>query len=256
MLTTVAVLLASLCPAQRLPVAAFTGGEALSYRLDVLGADVGTFEIRAGPPPFDQRQRAALQLSSRAKTNAFVSTNVARFETYATALIARDFTPLRYREDVDENEVHHGTELDFPPHGGRLAVKATRNGEPVPIELQAEDGVRDMISTLYLLRRLPPGQPVCLEVFAGRKVWKLTGQMSAKESIDTPLGRFATLRFDGDAVRTDDPKIRRSAHVWISDDERRLPLVAIGEMRGKTIRAQLVSAPGLLPAGSRRASRK
>jgi hypothetical protein len=30
----------------------------------------------------------------------------------------------------------------------------------------------------------------------------------------------------------------------VSDDERRLPLVAIGEVKGKTLRAQLVSAPG------------
>src|SRR5512144_2592606 len=111
MLTTLAVLLASLCPPQRLPVAAFTGGEALSYKLDVLGADVGTFEVRAAAPSFEDRPRAALQLSSRARTNAFASTHVARFETYATALIAKDFTPLRYREDVDENDVHRGTQL-------------------------------------------------------------------------------------------------------------------------------------------------
>ena len=37
----------------------------------------------------------------------------------------------------------------------------------------------------------------------------------------------------------------------MTDDERRLPLVAIGDVRGKTIRAQLVSVPGL-----RRAAKK
>jgi hypothetical protein len=84
-----------------------------------------------------------------------------------------------------------------------------------------------------------------MEVFAGRKVWRLSGQMAAKESIDTPLGRFDTLRFDGDAVWIDDERLKRTAHVWVSDDERRLPLVAVGEVRGKVIRAQLVSAPGV-----------
>jgi hypothetical protein len=38
--------------------------------------------------------------------------------------------------------------------------------------------------------------------------------------------------------------------VWVSDDDRRLPLVAIGEMRGKVIRATLTSA-----SGSRKAAR-
>src|SRR5437868_12593732 len=145
-----ALLLAALCPAQRLPAAKFTGAEALSYKLDVLGTDVGSFEVRSAAPPYDERGRAAMRLSSRAKTSAFVSTNIARFETFATALVGRDFASLHYREDVDENDVHHGTELDFPPHGGTLAVKATRNGEPVPLTLHADDGVRDMISTLFL----------------------------------------------------------------------------------------------------------
>ncbi|HET7785399.1 MAG TPA: DUF3108 domain-containing protein [Myxococcales bacterium] len=238
-----ALLLATLCPPQRLPAARFSAGEVLQYRLDALGADVGTFEVRAEPPPESEKDRAVAQLSSRAKTSAFISTNVARYEAYATALVARDFTPLHYREDVDENDIHRGTEVQFPGEAGPLPVKATKNGEPEPVAARADLGVRDMISTLYVLRLLPLGQPVCMEVFAGRKVWRLSGQMAARETIDTPLGRFKTLRFDGDAVWIDDPRLKRTAHVWVSDDDRRLPLVAVGEVRGKVIRAQLVSAP-------------
>jgi hypothetical protein len=37
----------------------------------------------------------------------------------------------------------------------------------------------------------------------------------------------------------------------LSDDERRLPLVAIGEVKGKTIRAQLIAAPGIRRAAKR-----
>jgi len=244
MLPMLALLLAALCPSQPLPVAKAVPGETLVYKLDAVGADVGSFEIRSELPPAADRSRAAILLTSRAKTSAFVSTNLGRYETFATALLARDFTPLRYREDVDENDLHRGTEVIFADTGA-LTVSATKNGEPEPFTLKAEPGLRDMISTLYLLRLLPLRQPVCIEVFAGRKVWKLTGQMTEKETIDTPLGRFASLRFDGEGMRTDDPRVRRSAHVWVSDDERRLPLVAIGEVRGKTLRAQLVSAPGL-----------
>src|SRR5206468_11275391 len=92
-------------------------GEVLTFKLDVVGADVGTFEVRTEPPPSSEK-RAAIQLSSRAKTNAFMATNVGRYDVYATSLVTQDFTPLRYREDVDENEVHRGTEMVFPPEGG------------------------------------------------------------------------------------------------------------------------------------------
>jgi len=244
MAAMLALLVASLCPPQHLPAAKFAAGEVLKYRLDALGADVGIFEVRAEPPP-ESEKTAVAQLSSRAKTNAFVATNIGRYEAFATALVGPDFTPLHYREDVDENEVHRGTEVHFPDQAGELPVTATKNGEPEPVKARADLGVRDMISAPYVLRLLPLGQPVCMEVFAGRKVWRLSGQMAARESIDTPLGRFDTLRFDGDAVWIDDERLKRTAHVWVSDDERRLPLVAVGEVRGKVIRAQLVSAPGV-----------
>src|SRR5882672_10720073 len=230
MMPMVALLIAALCPPQQLPAAKFNVGEVLTYKLDAVGADVGTFEIRVEPPPPGDKQRSAVQLSSRAKTNAFVATNLGRYDAYATALIARDFTPL---------------------HDGTLAVQATKNGEPEPFTVQADDGVRDMISTLYVLRVLPMNQPLCVEVFAGRKVWKFTGQIKAKEIIDTPVGRFPAVRFEGEGVQLGDAKVKRAALVWLSDDERRLPLVAIGEVKGKTIRAQLIAAPGIRRAAKR-----
>jgi len=251
MLSMLAVLIAALCPPQQFPAAKLAAGEMLQYKLDVIGADFGTFELRTEPPPPAERQRAALQLSWRAKTSAFISTNVGRLDAYGTALIARDTKPLRYREDIDENAVHRGLELSFPPEKGKLIAKATKNGEPEPFTVQASEAVRDILSTIYVLRLLPMNQPVCLEVFATRKIWKLTGKMAAKETIETPLGRFSSLRFEGEAVRVDDPTVKRAALLWVSDDERRLPLAGIAEVRGKTIRVQVVSAPGM-----RRAARK
>lgn len=233
------------CPPQKLETARFAPGEVLSFRLDALGADVGNFEIRVQPPPPGEK-RAALALSSRAKTSAFVSTNVGRYEAYAVALIAKDFSPLRYHEDVDEGETHRAVDIDFPPVNGQLAVRATKNGEPEPFTVEAGADVRDIISTLYLLRAQPmkPGTPVCVEVYGGRKTWKFSGQIAARETIETPLGKFTTLRVDAEAVRVDDPRIKRVAHVWVTDDAHRLPLVAVGEVRGKVIRAQLVQVSG------------
>ncbi len=236
---------APVCPPQKLQAARFAPGEVLSFRLDALGADVGTFEVRVLPAPHGDK-RAALELTSRAKTSAFVSTNVSRYDAFATALLAPDFSVLRYHEDVDEGALHRAVQLDFPPVGGALAVQATRNGEPEPFTLPAGEDVRDILSTLYFLRAQPmkPGSPVCVEVYAGRKIWKVQGQVGGREIIDTPLGRLASVRIDADAVRVDDPKVKRAAHVWVSDDDRRLPLVAVGEVRGKVIRAQLIEATG------------
>jgi hypothetical protein len=238
---------AQVCPPQQLQAARFTPGETLEFRIDALGADVGSFDIRVEPAPPAERPRAALVLRSRAKTSAFVSTNVGHYEAFASVLLGPTFQPLRYQEDIDEGPVHKAQQVAFPPVGGNLPVHSTKNGEPDPFQIDAGPGVREILSSLYLLRAQPlkPGQPVCLEVFAGRKIWRLEGKFAAREIIDTALGRFATVRMDATAVRTDDENFKRAAHVWVSDDERRLPLVAIGEVRGKVLRAQLVEATGL-----------
>ena len=240
------MLAVAICPQQHLQAARFTVGEVLSYRLDALGADVGTFEVRVQPPPPTDK-RAALELTSRAKTSAFISTNVGRYEAFAKALLAPDFTPLHYHEDVDEGPLHKAADAEFPPGPtGALTLQFSTNGNPEPAALNADADVRDVISTFYVLRAQPmkAGSPVCLEVFAGRKIWKVTGAVGPRETITTPIGRFATVRIDTDSVRTDDPRVRRSAHVWVTDDERRLPLVAVGEVKGKVLRAQLTQVSG------------
>jgi hypothetical protein len=231
------------CPPQKLQPVKFAAGEVLSFKIDVLGLDAGTFEVRTAPAPSSDKE-ATLQLTSRARTSAFVSTNMGQYEGYAVSLVGRGFAPLHYREDVDEGSTHRAAELDFPPAAGKLAVHASKDGTAEILSLPAGSDVRDILSTLFVFRAQPlkPGTPFCLEVYAGRKIWLLTGQVAAKESIDTPMGKMAAVRIDADAVRTDDAKTKRSAHVWVSDDARRLPLVAIGEMRGKTLRAQLTAA--------------
>lgn len=246
--TLLALLLAApapACPPSPARAARFAPGELLRFRLDVLGADVGTFEVAVEAPQGSDRDRAALAARSRAKTSAFVSTNLGRYEAFLSTLLAPDLMPLRFREELDEGDVHKSLEAEFPPRGGKLETKASMNGKPERIELAATPIARDMLSTFFFLRALPlkTGTPICLEVYAARKMWSMVGAVGPRERIETPLGRFETVRVDATATRLDDAAIKRAAHVWITDDDRRLPVVAVGEVRGKTIRAQLVEAP-------------
>jgi hypothetical protein len=234
------------CAPQQLGAARFSAGEALNFKLDALGADVGTFDVTSEAPQPADRPRVSLVLKSRAKTSAFISTNVGRYEAFATSQLGPDLSAIKYREEVDEGATHKSQEIDFPPRDGRLSVRATKNGNQEPAEVAAGPGVRDVLSTLYILRAqaLKPGQPICVEVLAAKKIWRLEGQVAARETIDTPLGKFATLRIDATATRTDDAATQRHAHIWVTEDARRLPLVAVAELKGRTIRAQLVSASG------------
>ncbi len=224
----------------------FAPGESFKYRLDLLGADVGTFEIQIERPPAGAPQAATVLLRSRARTSAFVSTNVARGEAFSQALIGKEMSPISYREEIDEGDDHRSQVVEFPPRGGQLAVRSTLNGKPEDLSLGATPSARDMLSAWLVIRgtALSVGTPFCSEVYAGRKMWRLTGTVAAKEQVETPLGSFQTARIDTVSTRTDDPKVVRHGHFWVSDDPRRLPLVAIAEVKGKTVRAQLTEVVG------------
>jgi hypothetical protein len=223
----------------------FAPGEQLRYRLDVLGADVGTFDVALEAPQAADRGRASLVARSRAKTSAFVNTNLGRYEGFISTLLGPDLMPIQFREELDEGDKHRAVEAEFPPRAGKLAVRASTNGKPEPLELDATPLARDTLSVFFLLRALPlkTGAPVCLEVYSARKMWTVAGAVGPREQVDTPLGKFSAVRIDLVATRLDDANVRREAHVWVTDDDRRLPVVSVGDVKGKTFRAQLIEAP-------------
>jgi len=59
--------------------------------------------------------------------------------------------------------------------------------------------------------------------------------------VSLPLGEFNAWHLSGTAVRLDKPSMTREVHVWISDDERRLPLAALGTIDLGAVRATLSS---------------
>lgn len=235
----------AVCSAGRLQPVQFGATEQLAFKLDAFGADIGTLELRAGPPSAEDRGRGAVLVQARGKTSDLISTNVRRVEGWSSALIAAGGAPVRYREEVDEGGLHRAQDIQFPAKDGALWVRATRNGDPDPLALQATSDARDLLSGLFVLRRqaLTPGAELCAEIYAARRMWRVQGKMAAKvETVEGPLGRFQTMRLDAVATRLDDPRITRKAHVWLTTDDRRLPVVILGDVRGRFVRATLTEA--------------
>ena len=99
-----------------------------------------------------------------------------------------------------------------------------------------------MAGAVYLARQLPmkEGQQLCVDIYGIRKIWRLYGTFVKKERVNVPLGEFDAWHFAGAAVRLDNASQRRDVHVWISADERRLPLAALGTIDIGAVRATLV----------------
>ena len=233
------------CTANKLAPVELRGTEHLSYALDVLGAQLGTLELTLTSATGADRARGAMVLEARGKSSDLVTTNVKRIVGWSSTLVGKDGAPLHYREEIDEGDVHRAQEIEFPAKDGALRVRATKDGDPDPLALAATADARDLLSGLFMLRHqsLTPGAQACAEIYVARRMWRVEGKVADKpEQVDAPTGKVQAIRIDATATRTDDPKVVRKAHVWLTTDEQRVPVVILGEVRGRFIRAQLTEA--------------
>lgn len=228
------------CPALGAPMKplSFMPGESLEFELDAMGASAGTLKIRVLPKRAD-----SLPIEVTAQTNTFFS-KVRRVKATATSYLnPTTLRPNRYTEDAVENEISKYADVIFKQKekAVTLAYKyAGRDGRR-SFKL-AKDGF-DPAGAIFLLRQLPmkEGMPVCFDAYGIRSMWRVSGKIVGKEHVSLKVGEFDAWHLQGQAVRLDDPRWHREIHLWVTADERRLPLAALGMMDLGVVRATLVA---------------
>ena len=241
-------------PGRRLPLRT---GERLDYTVDFLGGiEAGTVTLTTLAPR-RHGDDMILPVSAHAVSSKLFS-RFGRFDSRAVSwLRPRDLHPSRYREDFVADDGKYWTELVFPARGPHV-VRA-RWGNPKTGGQKAfpyASDALDVVGAFYLLRSLDlrTGQRLCFDAYGGRTFWRVWGQVDGRETVVTPAGRFATLRLSGTAARLNAPSVRRAVHFWISDDPRRLPVAAMGELDFGPMRAVL-SGIGEAPREEKRRAR-
>lgn len=214
----------------------FAPGEVLEFDLDALGAKAGTMSLTVLPS-----EHGALPISVNVQTNTFFS-KVRRVRATATSyLTPSTLRPARYVEDSMENDIHRTAEVAFSPKERKARMHAVVNGTPVNRDFVYPRDAFDDAGVFAVLRQLPyrKGLAVCLDAFGLRRMWRVSGTVVGREHISLAVGEFEAWHLQGEAVRLDDFHQRREVHLWISDDARRLPLVAVGAIDLGAVRATL-----------------
>ncbi|HUL60277.1 MAG TPA: DUF3108 domain-containing protein [Anaeromyxobacteraceae bacterium] len=220
-------------------------GEALTFDLDLLGM------VRAGSMSFAVERPmsggAVIPLRARARSTAAVG-NVKKLAAVGLSWIdARTLLPERYREESQEDDVHRVTDARLPPAPAEIVLDQQVGDRKGTHAFAREGAVLDAVSALYLLRAaaLAPGERFCFDLVGTGRFWRLEGTVAAKpEKVETPAGKFDTLRVDATARRTDGQGARREVHLWFSTDARRLPVAAVSEIDLGPVRAMLTSVQG------------
>lgn len=216
----------------------FGPGESLEYDLDAMGAVAGKLTLRVLP-----EKDGTLPVEAAAQTNTFFS-KVRRVKGLATSYLnPRTLRPVRYTEDAVENEVPKYADVSFKPKEKRVSLQYKVANNVGSENFRYTNDVLDVAGAIYLLRQIPLKQngAVCFDAYGIRKLWRVWGKVEGKEHISSKVGEFDAWHISGLAVRLDNHSMKRELHIWISDDNKRLPLVAIGAIDLGAVRATLVS---------------
>jgi hypothetical protein len=229
----------------------FPVGETLDFDLDALGAEAGKMTMRVLP-----KRGEAIPIEVTANTNSFFS-KVRRVSATATSYLnPRTLRPKRYVEDATENEVSRYADVSFKPEARQVNLDYRIAGRPGKRVFRYANDALDPAGAIFLVRQLPlkEGTWICFDAYGIRNMWRVHGTVIGKEHVSLKLGEFDAWHLQGEAVRVDQPQMRREIHLWVSADERRLPLAAVGVLDLGAVRATLTRYAR--PEGSKRGSGK
>ena len=148
--------------------------------------------------------------------------------------------PRLYREQIREGRSRFHKEAVFDRKKLEVTtkdfLKKTENTQKVTINTY------DTLSSFYYYRSVPllVGTSNFIEIFDGKKLWNTEIQVLRREEIKTPLGKFKTvvikplLKSNGIFARTGD------IFIWLTDDERRIPVLMKSKVKVGNITATLV----------------
>jgi hypothetical protein len=100
----------------------------------------------------------------------------------------------------------------------------------------------DTLSSFFYFRSVPlkVGASNYIDIFDCKRLWNTEVQVLRREEIETPLGKFRTvvikplLKSEGIFARTGD------MYIWLTDDERRIPVLMKSKVKIGSIKATLV----------------
>jgi hypothetical protein len=219
-------------------------GETLSYDLEVLGmVQAGMLQLSVERPISAGK---VFPLRARAKSTK----TAASFKPFAGVALswvdAGTLRPERYREEVEDGGVHKTSDVRLAPAGAQIVVENRSSQTTGRTVVPREGDVLDPISIVYQLRavKLAPGDRFCVDLVGTGRAWRVRASVAAKtERVETPAGKFETVRVDFEARRADRPDAKpREVHAWIGTDARRLPVAMVGEAELGPVSATLTAA--------------
>jgi hypothetical protein len=243
------------------PNSAFRAGEDLQYVLK-WGVITGGRSTLSIPQMEKVGSREAYHVVSEAQTTGIADVFYKTRDRNETWLDAESLVTLRLEKHIREGKykVEAAIEFDQETHRYRDYSNRLDKGTSEYAEGVIPDYVMDVLGSLYYVRTLPleVGKSYTMDVYEGKKIWPLVVNVRKIEKVHVPAGKFTCFRVE--------PVLRepgifvskgKKLEVWLTTDERRIPVqmrseVAIGHVAAELVKYQLEGDPAaaLTPASN------
>ncbi|GBC76907.1 hypothetical protein HRbin08_00375 [bacterium HR08] len=233
-------------------------GERLTYAISwasYLVAGEMTLAVKARGRFFD---RPGVHLELRASTIGPVRAWVKALDEHWASYVDPE-TWLPYRVELSRREGDRRTDLTIALDH-RRGIARLSTGRTIPISPET----RDVVAFLYHLRALPlePGDRYHGSLLSERRRIRVRADVGSRASVDTRAGRFEAIEI---VLRVEDGGRRaadaRRLRLWLSADERRVPVLitaqeALGEIRAELVELATGATAGRRPHVSPRSDRE
>ena len=203
-------------------------GEKASYRASWNGVPVATAEIETTPIIFEGKKSYRVRID--AKTSKGLDLIWKMRDTITSVFDAKSLAPARFVFSQRENARVIDTEAKFNQQAGKWAVNRWQEGRKPRVYDFDSNNTLDPITAVYLARSidLNVGEKLFFNVFGGRYQYLLELNVEKKEPVELESGalvqafklvpKLTNLTKKGYAGRM------KEAAIWVSADERRIPV--------------------------------
>ncbi len=211
----------------------FVAGESMTWEVTFRGIEGGRARVAIGAPVVVDGRRV-LALSAEAESSGLLAAVKEIRDDQRAWIDADTGAPVRSESEANTSGKLIKVQTVFTPDGksAALAIQIGAGAARKMVRKLPDGGVYDPLGVLLVMRawRAPVGARTGFYTLGGQRLWRTQLTVEGVEELRTPLGKSMTVKLTGVSTRLhasgqiDASKPPRKFTVWVTDDERRIPV--------------------------------
>lgn len=221
---------------------AFGFGEYLEYEVGYQFITAGKAAFKVAPEPITYNGAQSYDISFQVASLESLDWLYKVRDMYRTVIDVHGIFPWRFEQHIREGNYSRDFEADL---NQRTHIAKTTEGQ-FPITPY----VHDIVSAFYYLRTMNlqsmnKGDTIQLKNFYGKKVYDLTVRVLGRQTVEVKAGTFKCVVIEPLVTAGGLFKSEGKILIWMSDDERKIPVKVSTKILIGSIDAELTAYKGL-----------